>query len=270
MDKMREKLADAMRNVHAMAKVKCGDGMHTIVVTTSGRMILLDHPPREKLIDTMREKADMPPEHACAKVLRCWSAESYYSGSLPVSLRTAFEAVQQRRSKRTNLKEEAKAAERLAAMSMRDRFVARAAKAMKETLSAADYRRSKRHHSFSFDVCSRDAGTALSLRVSKNPQSGRVNSTTLVLTAPLSWYSHIYTKGFACVEGTVVLSILKPSALGGYRVIAARQAEGYTIKPSEATVYKKSDGKWTLVWEQSTRRWNSENGADKLPADSEE
>jgi hypothetical protein len=256
------KFAEAIRDIDAIARVQCGDKdheeEHTIVITRSGRMVLLNHPPREKLVDEMRVKANLPPEHACAKIMRDFvgNGSSYYR-DIPEGLVHAHKQVDQRRCERQKYKDAEALQRRQLEMPLRERYAtlvnAAAARSIDGRLA---YRKSKRHHYVEVKISAKDLPSRLVV-ITGHRHSDRVNSTTATFHVRLSWYTRVFKQGFAVVDGLLVLDVIKANPLGGYRVIAARQAKDYEVLPAEATVYKNSDGKWTLMWDLSTRAWNA-------------
>lgn len=75
----------------------------------------------------------------------------------------------------------------------------------------------------------------------------RGNDTNLQITLPYRWYNHIYIKGFAFVDGFLILDILEKINDDQYKVLAGKQGRGFIVYPNKAIITRK-EGKWSLKW----------------------
>jgi hypothetical protein len=73
------------------------------------------------------------------------------------------------------------------------------------------------------------------------------NDTLLSVELPYRWYNKIYIKGFAIVDGWLVLDIIEKIDENNYKVIAGKQGRGFGVYPNPAVITKK-DGRWNLKW----------------------
>jgi hypothetical protein len=73
------------------------------------------------------------------------------------------------------------------------------------------------------------------------------NDTLLKVVLPYRWYNKVYIKGFAFVEGNLILDIVEKINENSYKVIAGKQGIGFEVYPAEAVITQK-DGKWKIKW----------------------
>ncbi|MGH2331197.1 hypothetical protein [Thermoanaerobacter mathranii] len=79
------------------------------------------------------------------------------------------------------------------------------------------------------------------------------NDTLLSVELPYRWYNKIYIKGFAIVDGWLVLDIIEKINEDNCKVIAGKQGRGFELYPAPAVITRKN-GQWALKWIKKSKK----------------
>jgi len=209
--------------------VRCNGHMHRIVLTKSGRLVLVDHP------DLKAERALVAlggKKCRCLEVLDAWRRRDIKS--LPDVLKTKLREAADVAARRETA---SRAADRLA-MPLAARMEERLCELAMSLLPATRYWWIRT--AFASEYVHRirigppAIGSSRWLGYSQN-KTWLGTFSEISVSIPASWYHRVYRRGIAVVDGCFVLDVLGEDE-GGIRVLAGRQGPGYKVYPAQALI----------------------------------
>ena len=209
--------------------------------------MLHDHPARteEKAFEVLGGA-----ECRCLQVLEAWRKRR--KEDLPASLRPALKAAEERHQ------------ERRKAVAMSDpllvpveyRIARRITSLAKDCLEECSYRRSTSKWAggdhtctvdFIFDQSQKPSISGWADKVWSDNRKWSGNDSYITACIPLRWYSSVWKRGLAVVDGYFVLDVLGEDEKG-IVVLAGKQGRGFDIYPCQARITTAKDGSRRLCW----------------------
>jgi len=213
--------------IEVSATIRCNGRMHRIVLTKSGRLVLVDHP------DLAAERAMVAlggEKCRCLEVLDCWRLGRL--AELPRILQVQRNEAAMLAARRYMLTEKVDPLE----ISWRRCFALRRNNALihlaQLLLEQTDYMRSVAFRRFTVRI----GPKAIDCTVWwKGRTAWQADISVLMLP---QWYDRVYRRGLAVVDGIFVLDVFDEH-WDGIRVLAGRQHR-WSIYPAEAFIHLRS------------------------------
>ncbi|KNZ70325.1 hypothetical protein Tfer_0885 [Thermincola ferriacetica] len=228
-------------------RVRCEGALHTISITPSGAVVLHDHP--DIKADRAFEALGGEPCR-CLKVLETWRRGvklPFYRRDLPAGLRPAFDAGREKAAARRRRNAKADPL----SVPFATRAAARVARLAGKALETCSYRRSRTSWAGgNHEVCVRIGDPVISGSSSRVwSHNGKWPGTDSYVSAavPLQWFSRVWRRGLAVVDGCFVLDVLSEDDKG-FTVLAGKQGRGFEVHPARAKIIKAKDGSYRLRW----------------------
>ena len=226
----------------AKVKVRCSGKLHTITVTESGAIVLHDHHQ-----GTDRAFVALGGEKCrCLQVLEAWRLRD--RAKLPAGLRPALDAA----IKVTQHRRSVSAYVDPLTVPIVHRARQRVITAAEKMLSECGYRRSQSSwaggdHMISVGVSDDPGISGSSDRVWSDNGKWSGTDSSVSATVPLAWFSRIYRRGLAVINGCFVLDIIAEDGKS-ITVLAGKQGRGFDVYPRPARIVTSSDGSRRLRW----------------------
>ena len=77
----------------------------------------------------------------------------------------------------------------------------------------------------------------------------RGTNSYIEVTVSLRWYTQVYQRGLAVVQGIFVLDVISEGEKG-ITVLAGRRGRGYSIRPAYARIVRTLGGGYRLYWKE--------------------
>ncbi len=223
-------------------RVRCSGRMHTVTLTESGALVLHDHP------DLITERAlvalggKLP---RCLAILEAWKQKD--RATLPPVLHPALNEAQKKTKERVMRNTFTDPL----SVSFRTRAEERVKKIAEDLLQKCAYRRSQsRWAGGNHIACARVGephicGGSEQVRSENGKWTG--TNSYVSATVPISWFTRVYRRGLAVVDGWFVLDVLTEDEKG-FTVLAGRQGRGFEVNLWPAVITRSADGDWHLRW----------------------
>lgn len=222
-------------------RVRCDGHLHTISLTPRGALVLHDHPDRAEAERAFAALGGEPCR--CLWVLEAWRRGD--RSALPAGLRAAFDEARARAEKRVPRVTDPLTVPFLS------RAEARVQKLAEAALERCAYRRSETRwaggkHEVHVRIGTPDISGYSDRVWSRNGKWPGTDS-YITATVPLSWFTRVYRRGLAVVDGSFVLDVLGEDEKG-FTVLAGRQGRGFEVYPCRARITRTADGGYRLRW----------------------
>lgn len=221
-------------------RVRCDGHLHTISLTPSGAIVLHDHPDRAEVERAFAALGGEPCR--CLQVMDAWRRKN--RSALPADLRPAFDEARARAEKRSR-----RAIDPLT-IPFVSRASARVTKLAKAALESCSYRRSKTRWAGGDHIVRVRIGqpgiSGYGERVWSSNGKWPGTDSYIIATISLSWFTRVYRRGLAVVDGCFVLDVLSEDEKG-ITVLAGKQGRGFEVYPAQARITAK-DGSLRLRW----------------------
>ena len=237
---MRKQLTD-ISQFETIITIRCSHAevpdivsRHRVGITTRGGFAFFNHMPQElRLEDNLRQQADMGAACTCADIYRRWirrtkRRQSYsYDSKLPEALEETYESLVA--SKPADRAKLAKIVDPLA-LSFHRRWAARVHPIALSHLKNTNYRQGEKH-SWIVGVTSGKYAEVDSVteREWDKYNEKSIPVTTVSVSVKPGWYSKVYTKGLALIDGMLVLDVLGHRRDGLLELLVAKQSRGFRV-----------------------------------------
>jgi len=229
----------------ATCRVRCSGHMHKISIAKSGALVFHGHPNGMKAERAFAALGGEPCR--CLQVLDAWKIRKRQK--LPAVLQLALDETVKRKNEQM-LKIHG-GIDRLK-LPIDLRVARKVSRYANEALKKCSYRRSQstwaggNHHISVVVKPEIDISGSTNRVWSKNGKwSG--NDSYINAAVALTWYSRVYRRGLAVIDGIFVLDVLSEDEKG-YTVLAGKQGRGFSVNPHRARVTKTKDGSYRLRW----------------------
>jgi hypothetical protein len=228
-----------MSAISISCRVRCSGALHTISLMKDGALVLHDHPNRAEAERAFVALGGEPCR--CLQVLDTWRKRE--RSALPADLRPALDAIRKKKRFQCGMDP--------LTVPLRLRAEARIKKLAEAALEQCSYRRSETSWAGGDHIVSAKIGdpaiSGFGRRVWSENGKWPGTDSYITATVPLSWFSSVYRRGLAIVDGSFVLDVLAEDAKG-ITVLAGKQGRGFEVYPCRARITTAKDGSIRLRW----------------------